>query len=216
MKFSLQNLALRKLWASFPSNFNDPFEFRISRAATIAYINSISAKHVYRGRFSETETCEELCHKIESELQKFGVTCFTENPTDILMWSHYADHHRGICLCFDLDDEAFRAKLSPVIYSEDYPTPDLSSGWQSDGIANILITKSRHWAYEKEFRGLNTIGEGLFEYPGRLSSVIFGYRCGLLDRQTVMSILATEIELEYFEAELSPQFYEINLKKIEL
>lgn len=209
---TLQNLAQQKLWASFPTDFNDPFEFRVSRAAALAQVNSLRAEYPEVVTLPEAEICEAICSRIEAELQQFGVTCFTENPTDILMWSHYADHHRGMCLCLDLDEEAFRGGTFRVIYAENYPSPDLSQGWHSDGLGKILFTKSKHWAYEKELRRINTNGEGLFDYPGKLASVIFGCRCSTADRQTIMSILATKSGVEYLEAELSSQSYTINLK----
>jgi hypothetical protein len=92
-KLSLQNLAQRKLWASFPTGFNDPFEFRVSRTAIIKQVNSIRSKFQDLQHLTDEEIGGLLCRQIEEQLKSFGVTCFTENPTDILMWSHYADHH---------------------------------------------------------------------------------------------------------------------------
>lgn len=116
-KLTLQNLAQRKLWASFPTAFNDPFEFRVSRTAALAQVDALKADNPDLEKLSQVEICEALCCNIETELQKFGVTCFTENPTDILMWSHYADNHRGVCLSFDFDEEAFKGGTFRVIYS---------------------------------------------------------------------------------------------------
>ena len=33
-------------------------------------------------------------------LYERGVCCFSEKKDDILMWSHYADGHKGFCLEF--------------------------------------------------------------------------------------------------------------------
>jgi hypothetical protein len=40
------------------------------------------------------------------------------------MWSHYADHHRGFCIEYDLEslgdsNHFFRKNLYPVLYSAD-------------------------------------------------------------------------------------------------
>jgi len=39
----------------------------------------------------------------ENYIRKFGLYCLTEMPDDLLMWAHYADSHRGICLQFKSD-----------------------------------------------------------------------------------------------------------------
>jgi hypothetical protein len=33
----------------------------------------------------------------ETVTSKVGVMCISEVPDDILMWSHYADCHKGVC-----------------------------------------------------------------------------------------------------------------------
>jgi hypothetical protein len=34
--------------------------------------------------------------------------CFSRTSSNILMWSHYGDNHKGICLGFDVPDEFAR------------------------------------------------------------------------------------------------------------
>jgi hypothetical protein len=65
------------------------------------------------------------------------------------MWSHYADNHRGICLEFGTDVRLFASALE-VTYRSDYPkwAPNLVG----DSGADILLTKSDDWKYEREFR----------------------------------------------------------------
>ena len=45
---------------------------------------------------------------------------FTENKNDLLMWSHYADEYRGMCVEYDLSklSENILYHLFPVIYQE--------------------------------------------------------------------------------------------------
>lgn len=49
--------------------------------------------------------------------EKIGVCCFSLDPKSILMWSHYSDNHKGVCLKFDRlkDMECFRGSY-PVDY----------------------------------------------------------------------------------------------------
>ena len=44
------------------------------------------------------------------DLEQFGISCFTTKHDNFLMWSHYADNHRGVCLEFDFSKEVDRMK----------------------------------------------------------------------------------------------------------
>jgi len=87
-----------------------------------------------------------------------GILCLTENESDILMWSHYAESHKGLLIEFDPQHPFFgdSAKipgrdfdlLSRVCYSSD--RPKMAMGGQID--PSLFITKSSHWAYENEWR----------------------------------------------------------------
>ena len=53
----------------------------------------------------------------------FRVSCFTTTPYSMLMWSHYADSHKGFCIEYEYPayDERYKdlyANLFPVMYSE--------------------------------------------------------------------------------------------------
>jgi hypothetical protein len=61
-----------------------------------------------------------------AEWRKFAKICsFSEAPDTLLMWSHYADHHRGFCIEYDLESlgnpsHFFLRSLYPVLYSQDF------------------------------------------------------------------------------------------------
>lgn len=52
------------------------------------------------------------------------VTCFTENKNHLLIFAHYADSYKGVCIQYDLsllDDNVYHgvsSYLFPVIYSD--------------------------------------------------------------------------------------------------
>ena len=39
--------------------------------------------------------------ELRAQISQRGVACFTTELNNILMWSHYADGHKGFCLEFD-------------------------------------------------------------------------------------------------------------------
>ena len=108
--------------------------------------------------------------RIREDLGKqVGIECFTQSPTDILMWSYYADKHTGVCVEYDfskLFSSCSNAFLFPVCYSENRPLLDMQKVYdpitqqiRNDRMVEVFpsimrswITKSKEWEREKEWR----------------------------------------------------------------
>ncbi len=96
---------------------------------------------------------------INRERQKRGITCFTEEHQNLLMWSQYAESHKGICVGFNLEKlyRSLKANcyneitLLKVIYSEELQPLDYFED-EFKAVINWLRTKSNLWKYEKEIR----------------------------------------------------------------
>ena len=91
------------------------------------------------------------------------VSCFTEYPpTKLLMWSHYADYHKGLCLEYDLkdcDDETF-CMLMPIIYQFNLQLQkdDVKlSDFTYSRLLQMILIKSKEWSYEKEWRLIKSL-----------------------------------------------------------
>lgn len=98
--------------------------------------------------------------------QNIGVYCLSEDPMNILMWSHYADSHKGICLEFDIKRGGFfYNNLLPVQYRKRYPKFELSDYQDEENMMftmhqQAICTKSVLWKYEKERRVIADDGCG--------------------------------------------------------
>ena len=101
--------------------------------------------------------------------KQVGIECFTQSPTDILMWSYYADKHTGVCVEYDFSKlfiSCANSFLFPVSYSEKRPLLDIQNLYdpvtqqvRNDRIVEAFpsvmkswITKSKEWEREKEWR----------------------------------------------------------------
>ena len=97
------------------------------------------------------------------------IACFSEDVQSILMWSHYADSHKGFALEYDftptLTKPLPRVALFPVLYSESRYEASAFLTWalftvfgikviQPDISASIkaALYKSNIWEYEREWR----------------------------------------------------------------
>ena len=113
---------------------------------------------------------------------KWGVLCFSRDWRNPLLWSHYADSHKGICLGFDVPTHLLRA----VKYQQ-YRLP--SKHWTGNNeITPLMWTKFTRWKYEKEQRWFVKLQDCLSErelyfWPFgeelSLREVVVGTRCQL-------------------------------------
>ncbi|WP_213305999.1 DUF2971 domain-containing protein [Paraburkholderia sacchari] len=92
----------------------------------------------------------------------FKVCSFSERNDSTLMWSHYADYHKGFCVEYSLQNTTSVDYLArfmyPVIYSE-HPFDATESALRvgADTFNNLYLNKaglikSMDWAYEREWR----------------------------------------------------------------
>ena len=132
---ALSDLIFRRLRVSRYADLNDPFELLAFNVGNKAIREAMAA---YREEFNK----------------KYGLLCFCRKIESPLLWSHYADKHRGICLGFDISDDAAMS----VQYSQDrivveFEENDPSKGRISEGsIRALLATKYEQWRYEDEVR----------------------------------------------------------------
>jgi hypothetical protein len=135
---------------------------------------------------------------------EFRICSFASDRKHPLLWSHYADAHRGICLVFSAERAEFGcAERVEYQYTQpSVPLSALSGGGPELAIATFL-TKARYWSYEYEYRIVKQLipQEGL--YASRLSAdgkwtfqkqdligVIYGCQIGDDKRTRIEAMLA--------------------------
>ena len=92
--------------------------------------------------------------------ENFWLYCVCGTRDPILMWSHYADGHRGIALHFDASAAPFDAAYE-VHYSETYPEfpfPISDADADNNKVRAMILTKSRGWCYKEEYRAVRGAG----------------------------------------------------------
>ncbi|MEJ2609114.1 MAG: DUF2971 domain-containing protein, partial [Candidatus Thiodiazotropha sp.] len=101
-----------------------------------------------------------------------------------LMWSHYADEHKGICVEYDISNAACK-KPKPVDYEGERgialsKISEYVIYSSSDALNEIeqkyFYTKANQWNYEEEWRFVSE-KQGLASVPFHLSALYFGMRC---------------------------------------
>lgn len=168
-EYGISDISLGHLKVARFSDLNDPFELKAMRF-----------------RANTRSTATEFVQDFDSHT---GLLCFSADWKNPVLWSHYGDKHRGICLGFNLK----RARAEEVLYEDKRILDKLADGTPLDLLdANLQEqlrrTKFSSWSYEEEQRVLLPLSEAqavgsLHFYPFgadlRLAEVILGPRCSL-------------------------------------
>jgi len=126
-EYGLRSIKERRLKIARISELNDPFEF--------LGLN-LKDKKIRRALLNTKAKLSE----------KKGILCFSRNWSNPVQWSHYADHHRGICLGFEIPNHL----LAKVKYLNQRIV--FKSDIDEEMMVRILTSKFNHWRYEKEYR----------------------------------------------------------------
>lgn len=227
----------RQVFLSDATKFNDPFESKPqiivdkSSLKRKAFLKELTKNHfptankaeineLMREKLKSLTNKDELIKTYNNFVSKIGIYCLSEKNDDLLMWAHYSDAHRGLCLEFEAFTEgSFFWEAFSVIYQEDYPIVNIMRIEKADEFRKALLTKSTHWDYELERRVLkmeNEGGPGVYNFPPeRLTGVIFGALMEDRDKETVKSwIKAYPSEIAIYQAALNGQKYQLDVNKI--
>jgi hypothetical protein len=171
-----------EFFLSSPKYFNDPFDCQIF--IDYSTLDTPEKRDVYiasyfgrlAGSKSELERITARANERMRDIVKFqeesdeietvtyqkltGILSLAKTWKPILMWSHYADNHKGYCVGLNMDGLKASGKFGRgdfVQYDTSYPkiSPDISGfdkAWQQS------MTKSKCWEYEEEYRLVKSFG----------------------------------------------------------
>lgn len=231
---ALGNLEEGTLWFSDPANFNDPFDcaadiliHQIQKAldsldvrTSQKILRAVKPNIELSGDANEIisfarRSAKEAIAVVLQDL--LGVCCFSEKVDDLLMWGHYADSHRGMCLKFSTEYEPVTQKyLKPVSYCPSFPQIDLLKMFSlnSRELVNALLVKSDHWSYEAEWRAFHKERNKAFAYErSALVAVYFGAKMPQRLRRIVANMLL-RTDTEFFEMSLLRDQFSLKAEQV--
>jgi len=167
-----------------------------------------------------------LTHAIEGELRRHyerGICCFSKSYSSPVLWSHYGDQHRGLCIGYGIDRTP-KPQLQKVIYgkSRGIKTSALVRAFihndceaQDELDRNVLLQKAGEWRYEHEWRLIGP--QGLQDSPLLLKEITFGLRCPPSVKHSVVKALSgRDRSLQYYEVSEVRGQYVLQRTKLDL
>jgi hypothetical protein len=215
-------------------NFNDLFDSKIELVrptprqlkelkglvgkADKIYLNGCINKGVFSAQgFKLLEGIEESFNKL---IDSYPFLSVSKKPASNLMWSHYANSHKGFCIEFKSEF----MKAEKVTYQDNIPQLNMIEMLRLrfnliDGeklgihIWESLRTKLNEWAYESEYRfqasnamGKIPAGKDFIKIPYSpefVESVIFGHRMPLEIKKFIVNRMPDHIKFKQAVAKTS-------------
>lgn len=207
-----------ELYFPSPKKFNDPFDCKVDFSLNRHCCDKDIKIHLEKAKQSNSaidvekeynnakrnksdflKYLKSTVSDLQAELWKnLGVMALSTKRDDILMWSHYGDEHKGICIEFDralLEKTISKCGLMDrVRYTQDYLSfnkfnnamPGHSEINQKKAFDAFVLRKSIHWEYEQEIRAIINVvvaGKNTLKIPHDLiTGVIFGCKMDDTDK----------------------------------
>lgn len=175
-----ETLTANAIYCQNPGKFNDPWDCKPHFDTTILLQPGEADKQVHhvqtalrqanpRISDAELERVRRMFHTdfpaaadfvekmsagmADKIMGRYRVYCLGTEVTNTLMWSHYADDHRGVCLVFPVCDPVTSGALK-CEYLDTYPLLKLSDLTLTnlEALNRVLQIKAKAWEYEDEYR----------------------------------------------------------------
>lgn len=169
---------------------------------------------------------EVIREKIKDETNKlkkfFRVSSFTVQNDNILMWSHYANNHKGFCIEYAIDKKEKNEllfNLFPVIYSKKRTKMNelfFNNRTIFEWYKNGLLKKADFWSYEKEWRLILLENDCLVDktfsfYP--IKAIYLGCKISDEEKEKIRKLIVDK-NIELYQGEMSKEYYQINFRKV--
>jgi hypothetical protein len=200
-KYLFDVLENKRLFFSSFREYNDPYEI-------FTYI-------------VDTKTNSNFVNRSVKDIVK--ACCFSKSNMEYLLWSHYANSHKGFCVEFDFSDYEIdsiypnvktymlgnhEVLCFPIIYEQFVLNKECENGipcFSKNDIIDITSHKYEFWKYEKEVRLLCFMNRsGYIEIPGTTI------------RSISIGMLAFDKRVEYIKKRVNNLGYNIPCKKMSL
>jgi len=170
---------------------------------------------------------------LRNVFKTFCIFCLSTVNDNVLIWSHYADQHRGVVIRLACLEGASSRWLNaaPVVYSKDMPRlvnqdelRDFLTG-QADFPDNFeiirrsVLTKALDWRYEEEWRVADNFQTEETQFigfhPSEIDAIYFGCRISEQDRADIMTAARkVNSKVEFHQAKKSDRAFALKFEPI--
>lgn len=238
-----------RIYFSSPEQFNDPLDcapvFALAKPLSHEFIKELLEDEAALAREAgkSEEEIEALrraqgvppqrigaavTERTRDELVKSArVFCLSASEVHPLLWSHYADSHRGICLHFRASPGSLFGLARAVDYRAERPPILVPLHYNEDDIADAMVrVKGDFWGYEDEYRIIGhegadvdwgaTMVDRLCPFPPELlCGITLGMKTSPQDRKDLIVLAAKHRpEMAVYQAEEAKDRFGVEIFRI--
>lgn len=150
--------------------------------------------------------------KSDALTHKIGIFAMSQLNNNNLLWSHYAEHHKGFCVGYDLNVELDpQIYLHRVKYTEKYHQA-LKYPFNKSNLMTQLVRKDHIWKYEREWRLISfDYTNQLVKIPGSVAEIYLG--ANISDEMKRIIIKVAPKKAKLFSMQMDDGVYQLTPSK---
>jgi len=162
---------------------------------------------------------EKLLQRLRDDIQnmlrvELGILSLSEKNDNILMWSHYADYHKGFCIEFKRSQTNPLRVSQPVQYVKEYPCFNYFDDLPGNIATKIILTKADSWSYEAEWRGIQKANSEVPYADDMITGIIFGLNMPEDHKNEIYQIVKDKKHIKFYQVELMPRKFKLATTQI--
>ena len=205
----VKSLIHSQIYFSNPDKLNDPYDCQVELFDALDRA-ILQSDGVQKNALKQTRKGKRIFEQINSDIREFGVCSFSLTAKNHVLWTHYADEHKGICLMYKIPNDFIIDPaneiigFSAVVYSNNaiteffknfaFPKEIKVTDIGVEALKKLLTSKDKDWKYEREARLIRK-KSGSLNIPNQfLTQIIFGLRTSESDKSLVREIIESKYE----------------------
>lgn len=204
----LDSLVHSHIYFARPDTLNDPFDCQVDvkKSFKKAIEQSSAASRELLKKLLYDNEFQNVLDKNLQELKEYGIFSASHKPNlnCALMWSHYGDEHKGICLVYSIPDTFILTGnngvkgIANVLYGENLLTDwlkelpskaEIQCKAYEKLMKKILTIKSSYWKYENEVRIIRDRAGCLSIDQSYLQHICFGLNTPEEDKELIRKVV---------------------------
>jgi len=203
-KHFIESLFKGSIFFASPKRLNDPFDCNIDIKKSIETA-AVSLDEDKAIKLRELLKNEELFKQLQTDINNLGICSFSLELKEILLWSHYANDHKGLCILYEFPEDFLTDDKNKIFGAAgvSYEPESLTKWFTSIAdslpidfekfvfeLAQTIVTaKSPCWSYEKEVRIIRSQC-GPFKIPKSfIKQICFGLQTSEEDVELVQEVI---------------------------
>ena len=197
----------------FPNykNLNDPLE----SSGVLINLSGYAGKSIIEAADDE----DSIVHNIRNE---YRILALTENCFSPIMWAHYANGYKGVCIGYWKSDTFSSAQKIEYIEKQQCAKNADKNGCVDDNddlelaVCDSFFYKHSAWSYEKEWRIVRKQDDHYFNYNSSdLACIVFGHNLDKEIRDFLISSIKEKVNVPMYRTQIGYRSFGINLLPID-